>query len=43
MFTTSRLKAGEVVAAHSSAGSHFHNDVQVEVLAEIYFNEDELR
>ena len=38
-----RLKAGEVVAAHSSAGSHFHSDVQVEVLAEIYFNEDELR
>ena len=38
-----RLKAGEVVAAHSSAGSHFHTDVQVEVMAEIYFNEDELR
>ena len=38
-----RLKAGEVVAAHSSAGMHFQNDLQVSVLAEIYSNEDELR
>jgi hypothetical protein len=38
-----RLEPGEVVAAHSSAGSHFLTDVQVEILAEIYFNEDELR
>ncbi len=38
-----RVTAGELVAAHSSAGLHFHNDVQIKALAEIYFNEDELR
>jgi hypothetical protein len=38
-----RLKAGDVVAAHSSSGAHFQNDLQVSVLAEIYLNEDELR
>ena len=38
-----RLKAGDVVAAHSSSGVHFQNDLQVSVLAEIYLNEDELR
>lgn len=38
-----RLKADELVAAHSSAGQHFQNDLQVKVLAEIYLNEDELR
>jgi hypothetical protein len=38
-----RLKVGDVVAAHSSVGQHFHHDFQVNVLAEIYLNEDELR
>jgi hypothetical protein len=38
-----RLKAGDVIAAHSSSGLHFQNDLQVNVLAEIYLNEDELR
>jgi len=30
-----RLKAGEIVAAHSSEGMHFQNDLQVHVLAQI--------
>ena len=38
-----RLKAGEIVAAQSSARMHFQNDLQVNVLAQIYSNEDELR
>ena len=38
-----RLKTGDAVAAHSSSGMHFQNDLQVNVLAEIYSNEDELR
>lgn len=38
-----RLHAEETVAGHSSAGQHFHTDVEVEVLSEVYFMEDELR
>lgn len=38
-----RLQADETIAAHSSAGQHFHADLDVQVLAELYFNEDELR
>jgi hypothetical protein len=38
-----RLRPDETVTAHSSAGQHFQVDVEVEVLAELYFNEDELR
>ncbi len=37
-----RVMSGEVVAARSSAGSHFHRDLQIEAVTEIYFNEDEL-
>jgi hypothetical protein len=36
------VKAGELVVAHSSSGSHFHNDLQIEALVQIDFNEDEL-
>ncbi len=38
-----RLRSDETAAAHSSAGQHFQVDVDVEVLAELYFNEEELR
>ena len=38
-----RLKTGDLVAAHSSVGVHFQHDFQINVLAEIYLNEDELR
>jgi hypothetical protein len=39
----SRLETGDVIAVHSSVGQHFHHDFQVNVLSEIYRNEDELR
>jgi hypothetical protein len=38
-----RLTPEEKVPAHSSAGQHFHTDLEVEVLSEVYFMEDELR
>jgi hypothetical protein len=38
-----RLRSDEKAAAHSSAGQHFQVDVDVHVLGELYFNEDELR
>jgi hypothetical protein len=38
-----RVRAGETVAGQTAAGQHFRMDVQVEVLAELYLNEDELR
>jgi len=38
-----RLTARETVAGQTAAGQHFRIDVQVEVLAELYLNEDELR
>ncbi|WP_185749111.1 hypothetical protein [Humibacillus xanthopallidus] len=38
-----RLDAEETVAGRSSAGQHFHTEVEVEVLSEVYFMEDELR
>lgn len=38
-----RLRSDEQAAAHSSAGQHFQLDLDLAVLAELYFNEDELR
>jgi hypothetical protein len=38
-----RVRPGEVVSAQSSAGQHFHHDVQITAESEIYANEDELR
>jgi hypothetical protein len=37
-----RLQPGETVAARTSAGLHFVNDVELAVVAELYFMEDEL-
>jgi hypothetical protein len=37
-----RLQAGDKLAAHTSAGQHFHTDVEVEVVQEMYFMADEL-
>ena len=37
-----RLRSGDKLAAHTSAGQHFHADVEVEVLSELYFMADEL-
>lgn len=37
-----RLHAGDKLAAHTSAGQHFHTDVEVEVVQEMYFMADEL-
>jgi hypothetical protein len=37
-----RLRAGDRLAAHTSAGQHFQTDVEVEVLQEMYFMADEL-
>jgi hypothetical protein len=38
-----RLQEGEAAAAQSSAGQHFHRDLQITAEAEIYVEEDELR
>jgi len=38
-----RLRPGERVAGHTSAGQHFHTDVEVEVVSELYLMEEELR
>jgi hypothetical protein len=38
-----RLHAEEKVAGHSSAGQHFHTDIEIDVLSEVYVMEDELR
>ncbi len=38
-----RLRQGEVVAAHSSAGLHFQRALQVSVVSEVYVNSDELQ
>jgi hypothetical protein len=37
-----RLRAGDKLAAHTSAGQHFQTDVEVEVVQEMYFMADEL-
>jgi hypothetical protein len=37
-----RLRAGDKLAAHTAAGQHFHTDVDVEVVDEMYFMADEL-
>ena len=39
---SARLQPGETVAARTSAGLHFVNDVELTVVAELYFMEDEL-
>jgi hypothetical protein len=39
---SARLQPGETLAARTSAGLHFVNDVELTVLAELYFMEDEL-
>ena len=38
-----RLRSGQTVSASTSAGQHFHRDVEVRVLGEYYFMVDELR